>query len=455
MPELKVIQPTPSQPELPGRAPSRGSHVKSVALRIYRLGVIVAIVWLIQRHQTRLRVEGSDPIKIEEARSFFPSANRLVPDASERMGQWVMDSQGQAVGYVLRTSPASDKIVGYSGPTDTLVALTPDKTAPKVLGIKVRHSLDTKQHVADVVADEYFMGTWNGKSWDQVAGMDPRAAGIEGVSGASLTSMSIANGIRRRFQMSEQAAQASTEEARHPPHFGAGDVGLVVVIAIAIVFTFTHLRSKVWLRRAFQVGLIGYLGFVNGQILAQSLLAGWAASTIPWRAAPGLALLTAAALIVPWTSRRQVYCSHICPYGAAQELVGRVSHRLIKRPFVIPRGLERGLRWLPAMLVALVVFVTMQNVPFNLAGIEPFDAFLIRAAGAATMAVAIGGLIAAALVPMAYCKYGCPTGLVLSFVRSHGKADGFGRRDIAAGAMVMLTFALYYWYYALHRWLIG
>jgi len=268
MPELKVIQPTPSQPELPGRAPSRGSHVKSVALRIYRLGVIVAIVWLIQRHQTRLRVEGSDPIKIEEARSFFPSANRLVPDASERMGQWVMDSQGQAVGYVLRTSPASDKIVGYSGPTDTLVALTPDKTAPKVLGIKVRHSLDTKQHVADVVADEYFMGTWNGKSWDQVAGMDPRAAGIEGVSGASLTSMSIANGIRRRFQMSERAAQASAEEARHPPHFGAGDIGLVVIIAIAIVFTFTHLRSKVWLRRAFQVGLIGYLGFVNGQILA-------------------------------------------------------------------------------------------------------------------------------------------------------------------------------------------
>ena len=35
---------------------------------------------------------------------------------------------------------------------------------------------------------------------------------------------------------------------------------------------------------------------------------------------------------------------------------------------------------------------------------------------------------------MAYCKYGCPTGLVLSFVRSHGKADGFGRREVGRGA---------------------
>ena len=42
----------------------------------------------------------------------------------------------------------------------------------------------------------------------------------------------------------------------------------------------------------------------NGQIIAQSLLGGWAANGVPWRIAPGLALLLAAALVVPWTSRR-------------------------------------------------------------------------------------------------------------------------------------------------------
>jgi NosR/NirI family nitrous oxide reductase transcriptional regulator len=449
MPFLNVIQ-----PGVGGRPRGAWCRAGSFGVRLYRVAVIVAIVWLLRRHEARVRAEGNRPIHIEEARSFFPAADHLEIDVSERMGLWVLDRHGEKIGYVLSTSPTSDKIIGYSGPTDTLVALTPNKAEPKVVGIKVRYSSDTKQHVADVVANEDFMGTWNGKTWDEVAGTDPRAAGIEGVSGASLTSMCIANGIRHRFEQSNLSAQAREKAAHEPIHFGASDLGLLAVIAVAMLFSFTRLRSRVWLRRSFQVVLIGYVGFVNGQILAQSLLAGWASTAVPWRAAPGLALLAAAALIVPWATRRQVYCSHICPHGAAQELIGRVRHRWIKRLPSLPRAFEHGLRWLPPMLIALVLFVTMLHVPFDLAGIEPFDAYLIRNAGAATIAVAVGGLIAAAFVPMAYCRFGCPTGMVLSFIRSHGKADGFGRRDVAAGIIVLGVIAMYFWYQPMHLRLI-
>jgi hypothetical protein len=450
MPSLHVIQ-----SNLGAKPVTAWRRAGAIVVRLYRLCVIIAIVWVLRRHQTRLQIDGDRPIRVEEARAFFPGADKLNADASERMGLWVLDRHGIRIGYVLRTSPMSDKIVGYSGPTDTLVALTPDKQEPKVVGIKVRYSSDTKQHVADVVANDDFMGTWNGKSWDEIAGTDPRAAGIEGVSGASLTSMCIANGIRHRFEQSNQAAVASEKAAHEPIHFRSSDYGLVAVIVIACLFSFTHLRSRVWLRRSFQLVLIGYVGLINGQILAQSLLAGWASTAVPWRAAPGLALLAAAALIVPWATRRQIYCSHICPHGAAQELVGRFTHRWLKRPPRLPRGIEHGLRWLPPMLIALVLFVTMIHVPFDLAGIEPFDAYLIRNAGAATIAVAVAGLAAAAFVPMAYCRFGCPTGMVLSFVRSHGKADSFSRRDLAAGAIVLGVIALYLWYQPLHQRLIG
>lgn len=450
MPELKVIQ-TARRARRPGPLARAGSLLP----RLYRLAVIIAIVWLIQKQQVRLRFDTDRPIQVEEVHSFFPTAARLEPDPSERMGLWVVDAKGGTIGYALRTSPMSDKIVGYCGPTDTLVALTPDKSNPKVVGIKVRSSLDTKQHVEDVIADEYFMGTWNGRTWDAVAGMDPKAAGIEGVSGASLTSMAIANGIRHRFQAADQAADAVRRAAREPLHVGGGDIGLFALITLAMVFTFTRLRSRVWLRRAFQLALIGYVGLINGQILAQSLLAGWSASTVPWRAAPGLALLAAAALAVPWATRRQLYCSHFCPHGAAQEWAGRLGHRWMRRPPAIPRGIDRGLRWLPPMLIGLVLFVTMERVPLNLAGIEPFDAYLIRTAGAATIAIAVVGLVAAVFVPMAYCKYGCPTGLVLSFVRSHGRADAFARRDVVAGLLVLGAGALYAWHHAIHHFLIG
>jgi hypothetical protein len=447
---LNILQPAPR----PIRRTSI-DRIKSFLPRIYRLGVIVAIAWLIRKQQLQLRFDVDQGIKVEEVRSFFPHAQRLDPDPSERRGLWVLDKTGTRIGYVLRTSPMADKIVGYCGPTDTLVGLTPDKTNPKVVGIKVRSSLDTKQHVEDVIADEDFMGTWNGKSWDEVAGMDPRAAGIEGVSGASLTSRAIARGITKRFADSNKAAQSDADLTAARPQITRQDIGLGGIIAMAMLFTFTQLRGHVGLRRAFQLVLIVYVGFYNGQILAQSLFAGWAAADVPWRAAPGLALLAAAALIVPWATRRQLYCSHICPHGAAQEWMGRIGHRLRRQPFALPRGFERGLRWFPPALIGLVLFVTMEAVPFNLAGIEPFDAYLIRTAGAATIAVAVAGLLAAIFVPMAYCKYGCPTGLLLSFVRSHGKADAFGRRDAGAGLLVLLALAIYLGHHAIHHWLIG
>ncbi|QOV90404.1 4Fe-4S binding protein [Humisphaera borealis] len=461
MPQLKVIQPSepPTRAGPPAGSPSSraavGSRWKPWATRLYRLAVIVAIVWLVHDLRSAVQRRNGIPIKVEEVRPFLNAAASLERDDSPRSGQYVLDAAGSRVGYALRTSPVTDKITGYVGPTDTLVVLDPQW---KVVGLRIRSSQDTKEHVGDVANDEYFMTYWNGKSWDEVAKISPKEMRVEGTSGASLTSLAIAEGLHLRFKKAsaemstapqvpslswDNATPASVWQtgtaAIASIHWRWDDLGLVLVILVSLAFAFTPLKSVPWARRVFQVVLIGYFGLMNGQILAQSLLSGWMASAIPWRVAPGLILLAAAALVIPWATRRQVYCSHICPHGAAQELAGRLS----KTKLHLPKSLDRSLRWLPALLIVAVLFVTMLGLPFELAGIEPFDAYLIKTAGVATIAVAIAGLIAAVFVPMAYCKYGCPTGMVLNFVRSHGKADHFGRRDLAAGLMVLFVVGVY------------
>jgi NosR/NirI family nitrous oxide reductase transcriptional regulator len=438
MPELKVIQ-----PEVP--AINRpGSWWKPLATRLYRLGVVVAIVWLVHANAVRAKVLGDAPIKPEEVRQLLPATAKLEPDPSERLGLFAVDAAGNRVGYALRTSPQADKITGYVGSTDTLIVLD---AKMKVVGIRIRSTHDTKEHVFEKVAlDENYMTKWNGMTWDQVVATDPKA-GYDDVAGASLSSLAIADGIKYRFRLAKEAAETPPPAVK----FGWNDAGLVAVIGVAVAFAFTRLRSKVWARRAFQVVLIGYVGFANGQILSQSLMSGWAVSGVPWRLAPGLALLLAAALVVPWASRRQLYCSQICPHGAAQELVGRLS----KRKLHLPGSVDRGLRWLPPLLVGLVLLVTMFELPIDRADVEPFVAYQVWLASGVAIAIAVSGLVAAVFVPMAYCKYGCPTGLVLSFVRSHGRADGFGRRDLAAGMMVLGVLALYLRYDQVRWWIYG
>ena len=379
-------------------------------------------------------------------RAIYPQAAELRPDSGERAGMFVWDGQGHELGYALRTSPITDDVIGYRGWTDTLIAFDP---ALHVVGVRLRSSQDTQEHAEDVSRDRYFLKTWNGKSWDQIARKTPEEAGIEGVSGATMTSMAMAEGIMRRLRSADVALAI-----RPPPvRFTWVDGGLVAIIVIAIVLAFTGTHGRPWLRRGFQVLVIGYVGFAAGAPLAQSLFAGWAQYGAPWRSAPALVLLAAAALAVPWTTRKPLYCHHLCPHGAAQELLGRIAPRRWR--MALPKSFAAGLRWLPPLLLVVVLVVTILGLPMDLAHLEPFDAYSLRVAGVATISIAVSGLVASLFVPMAYCRYGCPTGALLEFVRAHGSTDHFGRRDVAALLLVALAGLLSWKYQALHATILA
>jgi len=61
----------------------------------------------------------------------------------------------------------------------------------------------------------------------------------------------------------------------------------------------------------------------------------------------------------------------------------------------------------------------------------------------------------AVVVPQAYCRYGCPTAALLEFVRSHGRHDGFGARDVAAGMLAALAWGLYRQFPLVNAWVRG
>ncbi len=413
-------------------------------LQLYRLAVLVVIAGIIRGHAVRLRVEGHAPISVAEVREIFPQAAGVQDDDGPRGGAFVRDGHGTQLGYVVRTSPHTDAILGYRGWTDTLIAFDP---ALHVAGVRIRSSQDTREHVGDVREDRHFLKTWNGQPWEEVARVTPEQAGIEGVSGASMTSMAVAEAIQRRLQMADVALAVVPPPLRIRAH----DLGLAAVIAAALVLAFT--RKRQWLRRGFQVLVIGYVGFVTGDLLAQSLIAGWAANGVPWRSAPGLVLLLAAALAVPWATRQPLYCQQLCPHGAAQELLARLAPRRWR--VALPKDFARGLRWMPALLLALVIAITILVLPIDLASVEPFDAYLLRTAGWATLALAVAGLIASLFVPMAYCHYGCPTGALLEFLRARGPTDHFSRRDVAAALLTAFAALLSWKYQALHAWIIA
>lgn len=427
------------QPSIPATC-----GVRRTLLQTYRIAILVAIAWLLREHAVRIRVESLRPLTVSEIKPLFPNAESLRIDDGERGGWEVMASDGSRLGYVLQTAPASDSIVGYRGWTNALVAFNP---AMRVVGVRIRASQDTDEHVDDVRKDRGFLKTWNGRSWDEVAGRTPEEEGIEGVSGASMTSLAIADGIVRRLRTADAAGN-------HVPvgfRFGVRDVGLALVVLAGSVLAFTGTHGRPWVRRTFQIVVIAYVGFVNADLLAQTLIVGWTQNGVPWWTAPGLVLLLAAALIIPWSAGKPLYCQQLCPHGHLQELLSRAAPK--KWRVALPRGFAAGLRWIPFLTIAMILTVVLLVIPHDLADFEPFDAYAIRTAGWATIAIALVGLVAACFVPMAYCHYGCPTGALLNFIRSHGNADHFGRREIAALVLVLLAAGLSRMSIHFHWWI--
>ena len=209
--------------------------------------------------------------------------------------------------------------------------------------------------------------------------------------------------------------------------FGAREIGTVSVVIVGLIMAFTKLRGVRPVRIAFQLVLVGYLGLVNGDLVSQALLVGWAEHGVAWRFAPGMLLLVAAALLVPLVAGKQVYCHQICPHGAAQQLLKNVLPKRFR--FGVHGRLALVLRAIPFLLLLFVIVVGVRQLAFNLVSIEPFDAYLFRVAGWATITIAVAGLVASLFVPMAYCHYGRPTGAMLNFLWGGGRPGRFSRRD--------------------------
>lgn len=370
-----------------------------------------------------------EPVTIAEARRSFPSAADIAPDGSRTGWLSVMDSNGRLVGYQVRTAPASDAIIGYAGPTECLVAVEVDGQI--IRDVRIRKSYDTDEYTERIVDDRDYLKLltrWKVGEW---TALDFKAEKIEGVAGATMTSAALAEGLRETFRRGAREKPGTSLK-----NLPLKDWVLLLFLAGACVMSFTRLRGVRWLRLAWQFGVIAGLGVWLGQFVSLGLLSGWASNGVSWRQVGLLVVLAGVALVVPWATRRQIYCHHICPHGAAQEFLGRVSPKRFHRQ--LPPSLHRILRLFPAALLICGFFWVLQKPGAALGNIEPFDFWILGSAAVLPLLIATVGLFLAAIFPMAYCRYGCPTGALLAFLRTTSVQERFSSRDVVALIVLLI-----------------
>ena len=380
----------------------------------------------------------SNSVTVDDAQLFFQDAKSVKQDDAFPSLWFAIDDRGRECGWLLRTTPISDDVIGYQGPTDALLAMSIDG---RIVGLHVGKSFDNEPYVGYVRKDAGFRSFWKKFQIQSLRNIDLREEGMEGVSGATMSSMAIAEAI---IKAAKELDKSNITQAQHAQSWYSNAyraIGTATIIFFAIALCFSHWRGNRWTRSIYQMVVILYLGFLQGELLSVAMFVGWTQNGIPWQSATGLLLLTITAVFIPIATKRNIYCSHLCPHGAIQQLLPR---RWQWKKELSSR-FKKGLVMIRPILLLWVIVVVTLGLPFSLVDIEPFDAYAWRAAAVSSLLVAIGGIVFSLFVPMGYCRYGCVTGGLLNYLRRSPNKGKLQRADylslvcLVIGCVIYLT----------------
>ena len=386
-----------------------------------------------------------DEPTLEEIQKIFPKATQLRADAGESSIMNVYDHAGIPLGWTLRTSPAADSVIGYQGPTDSLIGF--DSTGIAV-GFSIRKTFDNEPYVSYVRDDKSFKKYFIGQTFEEFASADREKSPTEGVSGATMTSQAIAEAIVVASQSANKRLNrpsfvrdvVSRIQSLNAPQWGA-----VLIIIMGLIIGYTRFRGH-WVGRIVLPFLVlTYLGFGAGALLSQVQLWGWAMYGIP-QGATVLLLLSLLAVGSPATTGRNIYCNQLCAHGAAQQLlkitIPNQRFRFLTRTQKTLGPLIQRVWWFPWTLFVVGALISIFDLKISLVDVEPFDAYLPTIAGTSAIVIFIVSLAVSSLSPMAYCRYGCPTGAMLRYVRLHRRSGRITWQDAVLCGCFLVSLAV-------------
>ncbi|MGI9443628.1 MAG: FMN-binding protein [Rubripirellula sp.] len=375
----------------------------------------------------------NQPITIQEIQDWFPEAVELNNKSGE-----ARNSRGELVGSVIRTGPLSDDLSGYQGPTEMLLKVSPSGI---VEAIRIRTSFDNEPYVDYVRTEAGFWAIFEGKTVAELSAFDPQAAGVEGVSGATMTSLIVADTVvaaTRELQKTRTSAKTKTTSWVGPIRWTVADILTISTLVLAATLKFAGVYRRRLFRQIWLIWVVIIIGFWAGNLVSMALIAGWSAEGVAWRLAPGLAAITCVAMLGPPLTKGNPYCNHLCPHGAIQQLV-RPKPRSLRYKKLTP-ALSRMMRRLPGLTLCAAYIALVLLPTIDLASWEPFHAYLFRIASWSSLAFAFATLAISAVLPMGYCRFGCPTGRLLDYLKRTATSDRLQVGD--AVAVGLLVFAL-------------
>lgn len=127
---------------------------------------------------------------------------------------------------------------------------------------------------------------------------------------------------------------------------------------------------------------------------------------------------------------RRSFCGQICPFGAIQEIFAKMGKRIFREHKVLPAKLDKPLRYLKYVVLAVTVFYAWKTAGLWMAPYDPWSVYAHLPEGLESVwkesSVGLIILVVTVLGSLIYdrffCKYLCPAGALYGII---GKVSPF------------------------------
>ena len=260
---------------------------------------------------------------------------------------------------------------------------------------------------------------WQGKTVDVAMAETDK---VDAVSGATFSSNAIIANMQRglayanrhtaQSKAATDASGAILEGSGSSSASGwtiGGIAALIVALLGAIVPLFYKSRRWHTVQLVLNVVVLGlWTGtFVSFTLLMRLFSGGLSLAALATLAAP--LLMVVVALFYPLAGKPGHYCAHVCPFGSAQELAGKLTRRKLR----VPVRLNKALNMFRTVLWAVLMVLLLTGTWVAWIDYELFTAFLYSSASVWVVVLAVLFLVLSVWVPRPYCRYVCPTGTLL------------------------------------------
>jgi NosR/NirI family nitrous oxide reductase transcriptional regulator len=330
-------------------------------------------------------------LDLNTIKKIFPKANEW-DEYSENVYSIRSNADTIAMGILVRGK------MGYGGKVPLFIGMENEK----ITKILLLANNETPEFIEYIREDE-LLGRWSGMNVNQVS-----KAKIDAVSGATESSNAIINGVRHGAALFLNEEQSQLER---PLSEIVKDLIFLAVILLSLFVSYSKKLKKY--RWVYLIIVLLVFGIYTGKLLSLKLLYGWLSNGIAWETNWQSIILLVLALAMPLIKRPHFYCNYLCPMGAFQELINKISPAKKQKISLKVSKLSLSEIYLTLILVSLVL-----GFQFELSKLEPFMVFLYQLAGIFLFAFVLIIALMSFFFNKPWCSF-CPTGCIIDKVHNN------------------------------------